>query len=389
MNLALVSAAYPPDCDGIGDYTWWMAKTLAERDDIDKPVKVFTRTGGEHTPWDGVEVIPFFDRQRPRSFCELARHLTADSPSPDWLILQYNPFGYGHRGFCPSVPRTLRLLGRRCPNMKIAVMFHEIATQEKGWRSAVMRVWQSVLARKLAYLANICFYSTEAYLKSWRRTTELSRHLPAGSNLPDSLLTREQARSALAIAPGTLVIGSFGTTHPSRQFHWMAEAARKLISQGRAICFVAVGTGAESIQSLFSGIPFKAIESPIPSKAAAAIKAFDIFLSPYTDGISTRRGSVIAALQHGIPVVTTETDETDGVFKDARDSALIAVPAGGDSAFVAAVSELASNEGKRLSIGKGGLALFEKTFRWNAIADQMLTALNNEQSILEFVHASK
>ncbi len=39
---------------------------------------------------------------------------------------------------------------------------------------------------------------------------------------------------------------------------------------------------------------------------AEAIAAMDIMLNPFTDGISTRRGSALAALQQGVPLVTTK-----------------------------------------------------------------------------------
>ena len=29
-KITLSSAAYPPDLDGIGDYTWWLAGALAK-----------------------------------------------------------------------------------------------------------------------------------------------------------------------------------------------------------------------------------------------------------------------------------------------------------------------------------------------------------------------
>jgi len=37
----------------------------------------------------------------------------------------------------------------------------------------------------------------------------------------------------------------------------------------------------------------------------------DCILAPFVDGLSTRRGSVVAAFQHGIPVVSTSSIWTD------------------------------------------------------------------------------
>jgi glycosyltransferase involved in cell wall biosynthesis len=48
--------------------------------------------------------------------------------------------------------------------------------------------------------------------------------------------------------------------------------------------------------------------------AADAIAASDLMINPFLDGISTRRGSAMAALQHGVPVLTTKGHNTEEIW---------------------------------------------------------------------------
>ncbi len=74
MRLALSSAAYPPDLDGIGDYTWWLAGALARENAGD--VCVFTREGNLH-PAKGWNLMPVFDPANLNTVAKLPDALSA------------------------------------------------------------------------------------------------------------------------------------------------------------------------------------------------------------------------------------------------------------------------------------------------------------------------
>ena len=64
LRIGLLSAAFPPDFDGIGDYTYWLAGALARRA---VQTSVWTSTGKNRASPEGVEVHPFFQLDRPKS----------------------------------------------------------------------------------------------------------------------------------------------------------------------------------------------------------------------------------------------------------------------------------------------------------------------------------
>ena len=103
MRIGLLSAAFPPDKDGIGDYTFRLARELSGGGN---KVTVLTSIGNERLECPGVDVVPFYDPARPASIRGLAERLSKHAPL-EWLVVQYNPFGFGPRGFCPSLPVAL------------------------------------------------------------------------------------------------------------------------------------------------------------------------------------------------------------------------------------------------------------------------------------------
>ena len=201
MRLGLISAAYPPDLDGIGDYTWWMARTLAEHRDVEVPVVVFTRVGSDHKESPGVKISRFFDPKHPETFSRLPSIVEEDCGNPerrlDWLILQYNPFSWGRRGYCPRVPSTLQRLRRESGTTRLAVMFHETTMPKWPWRFLLMFSWQYPIFRNVCRIAEVAFVSTMRWTPQVRRVAPglPIRHLPVGANITLRDVSRDEARS--------------------------------------------------------------------------------------------------------------------------------------------------------------------------------------------------
>lgn len=78
------------------------------------------------------------------------------------------------------------------------------------------------------------------------------------------------------------------------------------------------------------------------------LSACDVVIQPYPEGLTARRGSALAPLAHGRPLVTNATERTEALWKETR-SVLFAPMT--PSSFLEAVQCLAENpsEAKRLS----------------------------------------
>lgn len=386
MKVGLISSAYPPDLDGIGDYTWWMAKTLVEQSEIAPPVTVFTRIGMDHRKTPGVEVARFFNPEYPETFSALRETLECDFANPnerlDWLVLQYNPFSYGPRGFCPRVPATLRRIRARTQRPKIAVMFHETKVHPSRWAVAVMFLWQHPIFRAVCRAADVAFVSAEHWIHQVRGAApDLPvHHLPVGSNIPLRDIPRDQARLKAGIEKDEFVLGLFGGAHVSRRLDWIATTAGEVTRRhaGRRIALLYIGPDGSAIRSAFSNVKLIDCGALPAEEVGVRLRAMDAAISPFIDGVSTRRGSVVALLQHGIPVATTQTPWTDSVFRTSAPSGLLMSSATSAEAFAAKTADWLDR------LPPGGVPdpevskFHDRFFRWQDIGATMLQHLRTQ-----------
>jgi glycosyltransferase involved in cell wall biosynthesis len=110
---------------------------------------------------------------------------------------------------------------------------------------------------------------------------------------------------------------------------------------------------------------------------AAKLAASDIFLAPLIDGVTTRRTSVMAALQHGLPVVGTDGPLTDDDLRQAS-GALTLIPLGDVGRFAQAVVALAQDRSGRLACSRASLELYETRFSWPVLAKRFAGAVEVE-----------
>ena len=83
-------------------------------------------------------------------------------------------------------------------------------------------------------------------------------------------------------------------------------------------------------------------------------------LQPYPDGASSRRGSLMAAVAHGKPVVTTAGPLTEALWQSS--GSVLMVPAGNHAAMATAVDNLLATSFERLRLGRQAKDLYDRQF---------------------------
>jgi glycosyltransferase involved in cell wall biosynthesis len=97
--------------------------------------------------------------------------------------------------------------------------------------------------------------------------------------------------------------------------------------------------------------------------------ACDLLVLPYRDGVSFRRGSFMAALAHGCPIVSTRPAEPLAQLRDGENICL--VPPDTAEALTQAVLDLVSQPERRALLGEGAREL-SALFAWDKIAARTL-----------------
>jgi glycosyltransferase involved in cell wall biosynthesis len=371
VRIDLVFPVLPPRLDGIGDHTAHLARALARRG---HDVRVLT--GHDQTgDLDDVKVVGTFDLSPIWKITDLVRGVR-ETP-PDWLFLQFNQFSYGPLGFNPFLPWTLYRLQQHLPQTRIAMMAHEEFVPAKSVRNAVMATWQRAQFWALGRIADVIGYSTSAWIEKfspWFPTTPAC-HFPVGSNLPLSPLTRDEARAKFKLrAP--FVIGYFGSVSGSRHLDHIRSSLQKLDGDAsERIEFLYIGRHGSTLRDALPGLPVRDLGALPAPDAADAFAAMDLYLAPFVAGVSTRRGSFMAALQHGVPTVATAGAQTDPILHRNDGNAFVLRPETDVDAFAEIALALQNDPDRRRQIGRAARRLYRVEFDWPVLAGSVEDAL--------------
>ena len=374
MRVDIVFPVLPPALDGIGDHTAQIARRMAGSADV----RVLTAQA-DATPIPGVDIQPVFSVNPPWGVRSLFDAVAARPP--DWLIVQFNQFSYGRWGLNPFLPRTLRRIRQQHPDVRIAWMAHEDFVPATSLKFRIMRQWQQRQFRALGQLADHVFFSIDPWVKkyaSWFPETPVD-HFPIGSNMPRVNEDPQRLRREYDIDEA-FVVGFFGTLRARHLGHIIAALKAIHDATPQEVVLLSVGPDGDALTgALTAALPsLRMIDAGrLPAlDVSRHLAAMDLQLAPFTDGVSTRRGSFMAGLQHGVPTVATDGELTDHVLREAHGEALILTPVDDTSAFAQAAADLSVDTDRRVAIGRCGQHLYDTTFDFDVTVSDFLNCLS-------------
>lgn len=369
MRICMVCPSYPPQdvtC-GIGDYTRCLAEELVRQGE---QVTVVTSTGYRGDSGGAVLVLPLISKWSAAEGWKLLRS-RPDLP-PDMIHMQYTPDLYGRRAGFVLLPLMARFVPPRTP---VIVTFHTLIGG--GYWSKVMAPWLLLTA--------------DRSISANEEVSDLiHRHLPAlesrvteigiGSNIQVSAAGRDAVRRSerarLGLPDCAPVLAHFGLVYPGKGLETVFRALPAILREHPLARLVVVGDTRPEDRSYRDGLDRLVREKEIahavlwtgraPSEAVSSLlAAADLFVAPYDAGGTARRGSLMAGLAHGLPVVTTASPVPSSPLRDGANVAL--VPPGDADALAKRVSALLASDDERARLRAGALALAEQ-FSWPAIA---------------------
>lgn len=373
MTLDLIFPALPPALNGIGDYTAHLATELARTHEV----RVLTAQADACDLREGgVTVERAFATDRRADVHDLVAPVVARRP--DWVLLQYNPFSYGEWGLNLSLPAALARIRAAAPDTRVALTVHEPFVPVTSLRSLVMTTWQRLQFWRLGRQADVVFCAIAPWVERfapWFPTTRVV-HLPVGSNMPRVETHRADVRGVLGYRPDTFVLGLFGRGHPSRMLSFVRRAIAGLRAEGRDARALYVGPAVDVVGPALSGVPLHCTGALPGPEVSHHLAAMDLYLAPFRHGVSARRGSFLAGLQHGLATVSTTGPQTDAFLDAQHGSAFLLAPDDDLSAYEAHALALAQDPGLRARIAARGQTLYEEVFAWPRIAERMLSVLH-------------
>lgn len=349
--MALLAADSDREADGIRDYSNRLLSTLRSCPGVEAALFLRPAEGG----WAATNGTPW-------------------TPSKaDAVVLQYNPFSYGRRGFAPGLVRDLARLHRRPGGPVVAMMVHETYVDMKNLRWAAMGAWQRAQMAALRAVTDVQFCSIERWVERLRRWPGGDRvyHLPVPSNFPDRRADARRARAELGTAADGIVLTCFGLRHPGRLVGHVEAAAAAAAAAGIRATVLNLGPGEPSLESIAPGVLLRSPGYLPEDELARLLACSDLFLAPFADGVSTRRTTVMSALQHAVPVLGTDGHLTDRILRQSP-GALRLVPVRERERFAAEAARLAQQAAERRALGDAGRRLYARSFDWPVVVDELM-----------------
>jgi glycosyltransferase involved in cell wall biosynthesis len=376
VHWQIVTGEYPPQPGGVSDYTRLVARALAlagDRVDVWAPPSV----AGSPERDSGVFVHRLPDHYGPRSLRVLDRELDA-LPEPRRLLVQYVPHAFGWKA--ANLPFCWWLRSRR--DDVVWIMFHEVAypvgseysTRENAL-GAVTR-WMAAIVGRAAERIFVSIPAWQPILESLIGQRVPIEWLPVPSTIAPVEDPVGIAHLKNRIAADYPLVGHLGTY--GRLIEAMLASALPGLLAATNCRMLLLGRQGDSLrESLIRTHPCFADRVVAPGRLSSAdlsrhIAACDVMLQPYPDGVTSRRTSVMAALSHGRPVITTVGWLSEPFWSGC--GAVVTVPVQDPGALILATSQLMSDRAHMAELSAHARHLYAARFDLNHTIERLQVA---------------
>lgn len=366
---------------GLGDYTRELGLALA---DHGVEVHVIVPRGAREASKDPriaskLGVHPVVDRWSWRALRSVEAVVRAVQPNV--VHLQYQTATYGMH---PVANVLLGWLRHRVGGIRTAVTYHDLRDPYLFPKAGPLRRWVTLLPARTAHHVVVTNREDEIRLRSARLAPT---RIPIGANVHPKPVTEAMCvawRERWGIPPRARVVGYFGFLNHSKGVEDLLHAVAMLVAQGENVHVLMMGeeVGSSDPTNLRyrDAIRRLVAELDLASRVhwtgflpdevlSCGFRLCDVVALPYKDGASLRRGTLQAALVHGVAIVTTEPRVPEPELSAANTLAL--VPRGDPVALAGAIRALLRDEGRRRELGRRAAKL-ARAFSWEIIAERHL-----------------
>lgn len=359
MRLGIITGEYPPLRGGVGAYTRIMVGEWHKR---------------------GHELFLFAPPQAHDAHAHLTSYagkwgISVVAPLRRWVathkldivVLQSQMAMYNLSGVITALPSLLR-------SAPVVTTFHDLLPPYLFPKAGFLRGWAM---RQLARTSARAVVTND---EDWRALLGLPNVslIPIGSNISAQAVDADERQALRQRVGGALLVGHFGFLYPNRGVDVLLRALA-VVRRAHDVRLVMIGgreggpTNPAYVAELDALIATLDLSDAVhwtgyaDERAVSAwLQSVDCLALPFLDGASTRRGSLMAAIEHACPVVTTQPSISVQAFADAN--AMRFVPIGDVDALAGALGAWAS-EPSALKPYRQRMARLRQAFQWHTIAE--------------------
>jgi len=291
-----------------------------------------------------------------------------------WVLLQYTTLAWSRRGFPLRAPQVLDVL-RNC-GARPGVVFHDlVATAGKGIVGNTRAYCQLSVLRKLYERSNLAIFTLPLQKLPWLPAHHgKATFIPVGANCPELISwTHRENQNPITIA----VYGVTGGTQILPEVADIAFAVKQVCAIAQPLRLLVFGRGSLEAESALRAeltgvkVEIETLGLVSPEHVTATLSRADVLL--FVRGqISSRRGSAIAGIACGLPIVCYSGPETDWPVTGAG---ILAVPSGDRHALAGALGNVLSDTALRRGLAQRSRNAQQMYFSWHAISRLFLDSL--------------
>ncbi len=366
MRIGIVTGEYPPMQGGVGAYSRIIADKLQA---MGHDVHIFSREGTRSADLN-LSLMTHKGRWGHGAMRKI--HKWAEATALDVISLQFQTAAFGMSASVHFLP------GFVAP-VPVVTTFHDLRHPYLFPKAGRLRPWiVTRLATKSAgvIVTNQTDYEQVKYLP-------YSTLIPIGSNILTDLppnYDRAAWRKQAGAQDRHYLIAHFGFVNHSKGVDTLLRSLAILRADGVPAKLVMIGgrTGssdksnvayAKEIdrQVLLLGLDEHVLWTGFVAsdEVTAYLNAADVVALPFRDGASFRRGSLMAAIQHACPIVTTRPQTKIPVFTDTMQF----VPPDDSPLLAEALQKLYDKPAEREKLRRNVRGL-HSVFDWDTIAEK-------------------
>lgn len=239
-----------------------------------------------------------------------------------WVLLQYTALSWSRRGFPLGAVAVLAILRRR--GVRCTVVFHEADRQGgSGLLGGIRGACQDWVIRKLHRGATKSIFTAPLETVAWLPTGKgRAAFIPIGANIPE----RTHRRDAPALTAKEKTVIVFGVTGSeeaaAREVNDISSVLLEACKTLGRLRLMVVGRGADEARELFAkafhgGNVGLVVRGVLPAEEIAReFESADALLF-VRGAVTTRRGSAMAGIASGVPIVGYREGSIGGFLEGA------------------------------------------------------------------------
>jgi glycosyltransferase involved in cell wall biosynthesis len=298
-----------------------------------------------------------------------------------FFLLQYTALSWSRRGFALPAVRILKLLKKN--GARVAVVFHDPDGYAGGRAmDRFRRALQRYAMKRLVRLSDLAIFTLPRDKIPWLPAeTQNFAFIPVGANLPAPERAWKEHRSSTGRKPIVAVFSLSDKPTLTKEVSQIAQAVSNAVKQVGPLEVVVLGRNSESggeelrLALAGSGAEVRIVGLISADEVVRVLGGCDVML--FARGpISSRRGSAIAGIACGLPVIAEEGWELAPPITEAGvvlvpEELVQVLP----EEFGAALARVLTDPSYRASLAERSRNAESRYFSWSVIAGQYAQAL--------------